>query len=126
MGRIQKIFYIVVGMVLVVPLASVFSALTTTELSLIETEQEYAEKYTGGYYPDMVSKELQIHTYETICKGFYIRHETPNEVEYIGYGDLKDQYTYTEQKPPQTDISSTSPIIDTKLEESTSTPTLGL
>jgi len=105
-----------------------FAELSISDINLIRSEQEYAMKYTGEYFPDVSDKSVQIHTYETLCKGFVIRHETETEIQYLGYGDLADEYTRTETKEPileNLSVSSTT-VINTQSTESLGSTTLGL
>jgi len=84
-------------------------ALTVTEKQLILEEQSYAQKYTGDFYTDTTNPELQIHTYETLCKGFYILEDDGITRSFTGYGDLADDYTYSiEVSSIKTELATTS------------------
>lgn len=57
----------------------------------------------------MIDSNHQFMTYETICSGYYII-DTSNKKKtvVIGYGDLKDKYTYEIQIPDIVASSSSS------------------
>jgi len=100
--------------------------LSSTEVALIQESQDYSLKFTGDYFSDVKDPNLTINTYETVCKGYYIRHETDTEIEYIGYGDLANEYTYTEQKPVVSKTATTTDIISTDIPLSTTTEPLSI
>jgi len=73
------------------------------QVTLLEQEQlEYREK-NGTFFSDVDNTDYQIFTYEKLCSGFYEVIQTKNSVEYIGYGDLSKEYTYS---VPRTDVVS--------------------
>lgn len=111
MDGIQKIFYVVIGLVVAVPIGAVYAQLSSTDLTLVQEAQEYSRKFTGDYFSDVKDPTYTINTYESLCRGYYIRHETDTTVEYIGYGDLADKYTYTEQKVSSKIATSSDPAI---------------
>jgi len=74
--------------------ASFFTGLSSVEI--IE-EQQDALKYTGNYVSDVTDPNTQVHTYEAPCKGFYIIEKTDTDIVSTGFGDLAEQYTYTEK-----------------------------
>jgi len=83
--------------------------------SLIEEDQKQALKFTGEYFTDHTNPQFTINTYETICKGYYTIRETDTSYEYIGYGDLAEQYTYDIKKERTVFIASTTKDIDTDI-----------
>jgi len=77
----------------------------------IQDEQELAKKLTGMYVSDVSDKNFQIHTYETLVKGYYTVEDTGDSLRYTGYGLLADQYTYTTYYTPadKSDAPTTTP-----------------
>lgn len=123
MSVITKSIYVLIGVAITLPLSVVLSA---PELSYVVSEQEDSKKWTGEYFSDVSDPLFTINTYETVCRGYFIRQETDTEVQYIGYGDLANEYTYTERKEYTKDaIASSTPIFDINT-NSTSGDGLGL
>jgi len=89
-------------------LASQSQALSTTELNDISTDQELINTLTGKYEPitDKKSK-YQVHTYETLCTGYIIIEDQGDTINYYGYGDLADQFTYKKSIDKKDTASST-------------------
>jgi len=127
---LAKTLYIILGFLIGTVGLHYTYALSSTELKLIETEQTAVLKQTGSYFTDHKDPKITLNTYETICKGYYIIETTPDNIIYTGYGDLKNQYTYTipnENKftkstttPPLTDVLITDiPITTDKPSTST-------
>jgi len=86
------------------------SALTLSEKTLIKAEQEYADKFTGFYYP-VYDGPIKVFTYEKLCKGFYTVEDNGVDITYTGFGDLADQYTFKQKsyKVDTTLLSTTTP-----------------
>jgi len=113
------LFAFLLGFLLSLTLVARGQSLSSTELALVQEAQEYSQKFTGDYFSDVKDPLNTINTYETICRGYFIRHETQTAIEYIGYGDLANEYTYTEQKPLPKDVASTTdPILATTTDAS--------
>jgi len=88
--------------------------LTVLEKNEIISFQESAQKLTGDFasvYDDLV----QVFTYETVCTGFYAVEDNGVTIKYTGFGDLKDEYTYTIDKSVVDSIASSTPIKDEKI-----------
>jgi len=123
MEVLKKPFYVLLG--LCVGLSAGYyvntvSALTLSEKNLIKQEQQYAQKYTGSYFP-VYEGPIKIFTYEKLCKGFYTVEDNGVDITYTGFGDLADEYTYKE-KSNQVDtiiISTTTPEKNEKPLDST-------
>lgn len=98
-------------------------ALTLSAIDSIIDEQLVLQEYTGDFQPNVKDPSLQIHTYEAPCKGFVIIEDTPTKTEYIGYGDLAGDYTYTVNKPFYDNKPSTTPevILDIPLDVGSTT-----
>lgn len=111
MDAIQKTVYVFVGLAIALPLGAVYAQLSATDLSLVQEAQEYSRKFTGDYFSDVKDPLYTINTYETLCRGYFIRHETDTTIEYIGYGDLADRYTYTEPKADSKIATSSDPVV---------------
>jgi len=68
--------------------------ITQKEILDIVAEQELSfEK--DGTYKTIIDSKTSVHTYETICQGYVIETKTPTSIEYIGYGPLSQEYTYS-------------------------------
>jgi len=62
-----------------------------------------------GNYEQINTNNFKVHTYETLCKGYIVENIHADKIEYIGYGDLADEYTYTiDTRVSPSSISSTS------------------
>jgi len=67
------------------------------QLPSLEVEQSDYYKKNKEYFTDVSNPDFEIHTYETICKGYYTIDKTDKKkVVYTGYGDLDFKYTYEE------------------------------
>jgi len=82
-------------------------ALTSIEADIIQADQESAMKYTGTFQP-VYNDLVQVFTYETICKGFYTVEDNGVTINYTGFGELADEYTYTIEKPIVNKVASTT------------------
>lgn len=99
---VRNATYVFLGIVLGVSLAIVLNtthALTTTERDSVVDAQDYALKFTGSYQPIYDDPYYKVFTYEKICKGFYVVEDNGTTVRLTGFGDLKDDYTYTYTHP---------------------------
>lgn len=114
----KNLFYAIIGFTLAISTSSVL-ALTSVETNSIMDEQLYAQKYTGTYQP-VYEGPVKVFTYETICKGFYTIEDNGVEIKYTGFGDLADEYTFSEPSLSKVDSLqvSTSTPIDEKLIDS--------
>jgi len=88
-----RLFYVFIGVALAVSLTPVL-ALTVSEKTTIETEQNYAFDLTGTYKP-YFSDLYEIHTYEKLCTGYVVIEKTDAQIKYTAFGDLSEQLTYT-------------------------------
>jgi len=67
------------------------------KLPSLEVEQADYYKINKEYFTDFSDPNFEVHTYETICKGYYTIDKTDKKkVVYTGYGDLDFKYTYEE------------------------------
>jgi len=93
-----------VGIAIGFSLASVFGtvafALTSAEADLIFEEQNDIKKQTGRY-ETVISPELQVFTYEKLCKGFYVIEDNGIRITQTGFGDLAEEYTLTKETEKQ-------------------------
>jgi len=97
------------GFLLGITMIDIVYGITSTEITLLQTEQEYALKYTGTFYSDTTDSSFSVNTYETICTGYYVIEETATEIIYTGFGDLKEQYTFKKTKTPEIYVASSTP-----------------
>jgi len=70
-------------------------AISLSEKSIIVNEQESFKNRSGDFFSDTTDENFTVNTYETICKGYYIKEKTGTEYNYIGFGPLADEYTYS-------------------------------
>lgn len=77
-------------------------------ISLEEEQEIYKERF-GTYFSDTSDKDLQIHTYEAPCSGWYTEEKiTDTQIRYDGYGDLSDNYTYVKNISVSTDTTTST------------------
>ncbi len=77
------------------------------QTNFIVEEEAYFNTY-GTYFSDVDTDGLGVHTYEKICRGFFLVEKTPEAFIYTGYGDLADKYTYEIPIPNSTVSSGTT------------------
>jgi len=68
---------------------------TKATLTELEKDQEKYFKETGEYFEQHTDTSFQVHTYESLCKGYYVEQKNGDKTEFIGYGDKAKDFTYT-------------------------------
>jgi hypothetical protein len=102
----EKFLYFSIGFFLCSLLAGYIANAQTITVS--DLQDQYYKQHRV-YFSDHSDKDYTINTYEQVCKGYYTVERTYDKLIYTGYGDLADEYTYTEDVSPRT-ISSTSTL----------------
>jgi hypothetical protein len=75
----------------------------------IVTAYSLPDEYTNIEAGTMLDNNHQLFTYETLCKGYYIKDTSnKNKIKYIGFGDLDFKYTYEEDIPTIISTATTS------------------
>jgi len=75
--------------------AILFIPLTLSAQSYIENDQRDYYKENGEYKQEFLQNNFAINVYESLCKGYQTEVHLPDRIEYVGYGPLADQFTYT-------------------------------
>jgi hypothetical protein len=84
------------------------TAKAETAFTAIEQEQAAFYKENGRYFSDTRQKDFEIHTYESVCKGYILVDKTQEDkIVYTGYGSLADEFTY-EKILPINPVSATT------------------
>lgn len=103
---VSSIVWFIIFTILWISVLTVYNALAfETDL---ENDQQAVREETGMYFSDFTNPQFTIHTYETVCKGYYTIEDTPEALIYTGYGDLSSNYTFEIQKPTKSIVSSTT------------------
>lgn len=69
-------------------------ALTQTESDFIYNDQLSYYQKTNTYYPEVIDDTTEIHTYETLCKGYIVVETKENEVVGTAFGENAEKMSY--------------------------------